>query len=561
MDTKKLEQSIETLRQTKDTWAALPLADKIQLLRQLSDGTIAVAHRQVAAALAAKGAAPSTHAEGEEYLAGPVVTVRNLRLLRETLTALATTGHRGLPSSAFRRLSNDRIAVDVFPQNALDKFLYPGFSAEVWLQEGVSMEEARRGLAGNVGQADRQGAVALVLGAGNVSSIGPLDVVYKMFVEGQVCLLKLNPVNDYLGPFIEEAFAPLIAGGFLRLAYGGGDVGAFLCGHEGIDEIHITGSDRTHDAIVFGGGEDGAKRKADNRPLNPKRITSELGNVSPIIIIPGDWTPSELKFQAENVATQMTNNAGFNCNAARVLITWQAWPQRVAFLDQLREILRRLPGRKAYYPGAQERQDRFSADHEGRVERYGPVGDGVLPWTLIVGVPAADQDNICFRSESFCALTAETSLPGSGAADYLGRAVAFCNDTLWGTLNAGLIVDPRTAKALGDELERALADLRYGTIVINHWAAMGYALGVTPWGAFPGHTNADIQSGLGIVHNTLLLDKVEKTVIRGPFKMFPKPPWFVTNKRTHKIAPKLIAFERSPKLALLPGIIINALRG
>ena len=52
--------------------------------------------------------------------------------------------------------------------------------------------------------------VALVLGAGNVASIGPLDVVHKLFVEGQVALLKLNPVNEYLGPFFEEAFADLI---------------------------------------------------------------------------------------------------------------------------------------------------------------------------------------------------------------------------------------------------------------------------------------------------------------------------------------------------------------
>ena len=93
-------------------------------------------------------------------------------------------------------------------------------------------------------QEDPEGAVALVLGAGNVASIGPLDVVYKFFVEGQVCILKMNPVNEYLGPFIEEAFAEFIERGYLELAYGGADVGAYLTDHEGIDEIHITGSDK-----------------------------------------------------------------------------------------------------------------------------------------------------------------------------------------------------------------------------------------------------------------------------------------------------------------------------
>ncbi len=43
-----------------------------------------------------------------------------------------------------------------------------------------------------------RGKLALVLGAGNVASIAPLDVLHKLFIENQVCLLKLNPVNDYL---------------------------------------------------------------------------------------------------------------------------------------------------------------------------------------------------------------------------------------------------------------------------------------------------------------------------------------------------------------------------
>ena len=174
--------------------------------------------------------------------------------------------------------------------------------------------------------------VALVLGAGNVASIGPLDVVHKLFVEGQVCLLKMNPVNAYLGPFIERAFKRLVDDGFLRLAYGGADVGEYLCQHESVDEIHITGSDRTHDAIVFGVGEEGARRKAENDPRNTKRITSELGNVSPVIIMPGSWTEADLRFHAENVATQMTNNAGFNCNAAKVLIMHEGWSQKTQFL-------------------------------------------------------------------------------------------------------------------------------------------------------------------------------------------------------------------------------------
>ncbi len=83
-------------------------------------------------------------------------------------------------------------------------------------------------------------------------------MLYKLLVEGQVCVLKMNPVNDYLGPFLEEAFGNLVRDGFVQLVYGGADVGDYLCHHPGIDEIHITGSAATHDAIVFGSGEEGA---------------------------------------------------------------------------------------------------------------------------------------------------------------------------------------------------------------------------------------------------------------------------------------------------------------
>lgn len=54
----------------------------------------------------------------------------------------------------------------------------------------------------------RVGKVALVLGAGNIAS--PLDAFQKLFLENQVVLLKMNPVNDYLTEYLEAALKPLI---------------------------------------------------------------------------------------------------------------------------------------------------------------------------------------------------------------------------------------------------------------------------------------------------------------------------------------------------------------
>ena len=143
-----------------------------------------------------------------------------------------------------------------------------------------------------------------------------------------------------------------------------------------MDEIHITGSDRTHDAIVFGTGEEGARRKAERRPLLAKKITSELGNVTPVIVVPGKWSDADLAFHAANVATQLVYNSGFNCVTTRVIVTWAGWPQREAFLGALRKVLAAVPPRNAYYPGAEERYAAFLAKHpEG--EQFG--GRGVRP--------------------------------------------------------------------------------------------------------------------------------------------------------------------------------------
>ncbi len=84
---------------------------------------------------------------------------------------------------------------------------------------------------------------------------------------------------------------------------------------------------------------------------------------------------------------------------------------------------------------------------------------------------------------------------------------------------------------------------------------------MTPWGAFPGHTPDDIQSGTGVVHNTLMFSRPQKTVVRAPFRVFPKPVWFATHRTAHRLTPKLAAFEAAPSPAKLPGILSLAVLG
>jgi hypothetical protein len=560
MDKIELDQAIEILQDNKERWARLPVTRKAELLEKLIQGVLSVSGRQVTTALEAKGIAPNSIESAEEWLSGPLIVLRNLRLLKQSLVEIARYGIPSIPGDKIHTRSDGQVVVDVFPGSLFDKLLYTGFHADVWMKPEVTLETLHETIASFYRLSQPQGKVALVLGAGNVSSIGPLDAVYKLFVEGQVCLLKLNPVNDYLGTFIEESFAPLIQEGYLRLAYGGAEVGSYLCEHPGIDGIHLTGSSKSHDAIVFGVGDEGEDRKRTNLPRLKKRITSELGNVSPVILLPGEWSEGDLKFQAENIATQLTNNAGFNCNAAKVLVTPATWDKRNFFLDALRKTLTQIPERRPYYPGALSRHARFIEAHP-EAEILGKKSEAGIPWTLIPGLDPERKSDICFREEAFCGIIAETPLSASDAADFLFKAVTFSNDILWGTLNACIIVDPETQAELGSLLDHAVSALRYGSIGINHWPAISYALGSTTWGAYPGHTLDDIQSGIGVVHNTLMFDKPQKSVIYGPFRIRPKPPWFVTHKSAHKLAPILAQFEAHPRFSILPSILWHALHG
>jgi len=550
----KLDQAVEVLQANKQRWAALPVEKKVEFVEVLSRDVFGVSDDLVAKTMDAKGIPAGSSAMGEEWGIGPLVILRYLRLLRENLRQISQYGAPRIPPKKLR-IRNDQVIVEVIPASSFDRLLYNA-RGEVWMQPDVTRENLPQNVASFYRQKQPTGRVALLLGAGNVAAIDFAGIAHELFVEGEVCMLKFNPVNDYIGPFVEKAFMSLIAEGFLQLAKGGADVGAYLCNHPGIEKIHITGNYRTYNTIVFGPGNEGEERRRLGQLKMLKPVTSELGNVGPVIVVPGPWSQSDLRFQAENVATQVENNAAFNCNSARVLITQEGWPQRKAFVDSVREVLRTSPARRAYYPGAFERYRRILEAHP-EAEPLGPKGDGVIPWTLVAGLDHSMSTDVCFTEEPFCGVLAETSLEARDATEFLKKAVAFSNKTLFGNLSACIIVHPKTAAELGPLLEEAIAGLRYGTVGINYWPAFGYLLGL-PWGAFPGNTADDIQSGTGFVVNSFMFDKPQKTVIYGPFRIRPKPVWLVTSKAVNAI-PKLAKFEANPRWSALPSIFLSAL--
>ena len=561
-----LDQAVTAVAAQRRAFARLAVVEKIDLLRAIAPRLSAVSHDWARAGCLAKGIAFDAPVGGEEWLAGPAPTARNVRLLIEGLSQVAKRGRPPLGRRVHTRADDGRLEVEVLPAGGWDPLLYQNLSCRVRLLPGLDEAAARERQAAFYQRSQPEGKLVLVLGAGNVSSIPVMDVLSKMFVEGAVCVLKMNPVNEWVAPFLERGLEPLVGRGFLRIVRGGADVGEYLCQQRDVDEIHITGSDKTHDRIVWGApGAEQERRKRAGEPVLCKPITSELGNVSPVAIVPGTFSEKELWFQARNLATMLVNNASFNCNAAKVIITARGWPQRERFLALFRKAVASAPARAPYYPGARQRYAEIVAGRT-RVEYFGAAGRAgadVLPWAFIPDLDQARTDEPIFQVEPFCGVIGHTDVGEADPVAFLAAATAFCNDRLWGTLNAALVIDrkseadPTIAKAL----DRAVADLRYGTVAINLWPAVGYGTVSPPWGGHPSATLANIQSGLGWVHNTFMLDGIEKSVLRAPSILAPKPAWYFDNRKCDVIGEKLADFEMRPRPTRLPSLVLSALRG
>ncbi len=561
----EIDQLLETLNDHNQEWADLSIRERIDLLEQVHSNIGTHAQRWVEAAVEAKQIPSGSPWEGEEWASGPWACLYGIDHLIKSLKVL-DAGKDLLSGTKIRTRADGQVIVRVHPADIYDQLLLNGVEAEVWMQPEVTRLTLKDHMAEFYREENPVGKVALVLGAGNIAAIAPLDVIYKLYAEGQVCILKMNPVNDYLGPILEDIFEPFVARGFLEFAYGGVEVGKYLSFHDIVEEIHITGSERTHDAIVFGVGDDAADRKKKDNPLNPRRVTSELGGVGPTIIVPGPWSDSDIAFQAEHVVTQKMHNGGFNCVASQVLVLPETWDKSAKFMDALRKTFNSIEPRAPYYPGAMDRLERA----EKQAENAEHFGDSRL---LITDIPS-EGDQYEFSNEFFCGVLAQTSLPGDDAEAFLRNAIDFANDTLHGTLGCNIIIHPKTMKKLGSKFEDLVAELRYGTIGINSWVGAGFLLGRAPWGAFPGHERNDIQSGVGVVHNALLFDKPQKTVVKAPFRQFPasiatgeftllpRPPWFATNEMAGEVMMRVskLAADDS-KWKHIPGIFAKALRG
>jgi len=484
-----------------------------------------------------------TVAEGEEWLGGPFASTIALQYYIDFL--------RNNTVITEDLINNNKI--HIFPNKPIEKLLFPFITADMHFSKNMSKSDIinSRGFGTRLGF---KNGISLILGAGNVSSIPLLDTIYDMVVNRHCILLKLNPVNEYLKPVFEKVFENFISRGFMVVTTGNINVSSYMTAHSGITNMHLTGSDKTYENIVYGSTlNEKDKGKKTLSKKNKKPFTTELGNVTPFIIHPGKWSTSEIKYQARKIVTAKLNNNGFNCIAAQVIVLPKNWKQSQQLVEAIKKQLATEKDRLAYYPNSIETLKRLKSNKTIFQENDLTCATPHLTKDL-------DLNDYYEKNEVWSSTLFFKYLEHDNDLDYVNKAISYVNQDVWGNLGVAVLIKKHDSKKVKDITKNYVDNLKYGTIAINEWPALGFIIPTMPWGGYPGNKDSDIQSGQGYVHNAYFFESPLKGVLYSKFKLpIVDPVWFTSNKKGSKVFKYLTYYQIENSKINLIKLIFSAL--
>jgi acyl-CoA reductase-like NAD-dependent aldehyde dehydrogenase len=527
----ELEQILSRLTAAAASFAVLSADARSDLARSTACRVADVAERWIDAAVALKGGGGSVPqaVAAEETATGPIAT---LRLLLITARAWREIGQTGVPRVKRLEIQHASgpgsfVALDVLPEPGLfDGTIFQGTSGIVRCVDPGGLDAFRASWRREAESRPRSGGVAVVLGAGNVTGLGPADAIDQIFGHGRGVLLKLHPLHAPLRRVVEDALAPLIEAGLLAIVVGDAEFARVAVAAPAVTHVHLTGGQATFDAIVWGP----AGPRPNAEPVLGKAITCELGNVTPWCVVPGRYTPRQLRFQAELVAGSIANNSSFNCIATKCVVTCRGWPQREEFLRLVAGRLGSLVPRPAWFPGA-------AAAWEDATGLRIPA-DGSLPWTFLTGCDP-DRDRRLLAREWFVPVATEVPLDAGDIEVFCCRAAEFSH-SLPGSLAASVTIPGSLSAADAARTNLFVEHLRYGVVAVNTWSAIAYTLGSVPWGGYPGATLLEPASGIGRVHDPLLLPLVHNAILRAPLASRLPAAWLPWHPQGERLARGLL---------------------
>ena len=541
-----IDRNISKLRVNSTEFLNLDESTLVTMLEQTIENIKTISYYWATLSSEKKGIL-SKSKEGEEWIGGPFACIYAIQYFIETIQ-----NNDELDKSKY---DDSNKSYKVFPTKNIEKLLFPFLEGEVRFGKNLNFDQINeyRGFANRFEKNDPK--ITLVLGAGNVSSIPVLDALFHMIAYKSVIYLKLNPVNDYLLPIFTQVFEPFITRGFMIITEGDMEASQYLTQHDGFQQTHLTGSNYTYENIVYGKTLSDKERSLKTYPkVNKKPITSELGNVTPIIVHPGNWSRSEIKHQAKKIVTAKLNNSGFNCIAAQVIVLPKDWKHTEKLKREIKYYLNKIGDTTSYYPGSTENLNELIDTNN-----YEQINKLTCSTPFLVS--DLDLEKQYGNEEVWSTALYFKEIPYKSYENYATSAIDYVNNELWGNLGVTVLIKNHNRKANKLILKSYVDNLNYGTVAINEWSALGFVIPTLPWGGYPGNKDNDIQSGQGYVHNSLLFESPQKGIVYSKFRLSPliDPPWFVTNKRAHRIFKHLTYYQATKSKINLVKLIFSTL--
>jgi acyl-CoA reductase-like NAD-dependent aldehyde dehydrogenase len=480
------KQAVDHLK--PEEWAATPAIERLHLLEEVRENMKAYADE-----LAAADAKMKNDLMGEalfsrdESMVATVVPVANTVTASIELYESLVKGEMLKPLS-ITKVDDGLYDIHVFPQHAKDRIMNAD-RKDVLRVKGEPTQ---------VNPLDKPAGIIAVSGAGNYSS--SLEMVKAMFWENCAVVHKPHRLNEATDRVWEKIFKPLVDVG--ALSFCDASEGRSLTQDPGLSKIYFTGSTSTAQAIMN---------------ATDTEVVSECGGNNPCIIVPGDrpWTEKEIQHQALQIATAAKLNSGAVCGRPQTLVTSKHWPQREELLAALNKaIAEDTPAAGTYYPGSDEVAAAFKENCPD-AETLKPEG-GKFKHADFLVITGVDEDSFAVTHEAFCQVIDEVPLDvPANTAEFLPKAVEFCNTKLLGTLGSMILIDEDTKKAHQGALDQAVTDLEYGGIAINTIPPFIFLSPYLTWGG--NEEGKAFVSGHGNFGNLLNYENVEKSIIEAGF--------------------------------------------
>eukprot|EP01060_Flectonema_neradi_P038513 TRINITY_DN8102_c0_g1_i3.p1 TRINITY_DN8102_c0_g1~~TRINITY_DN8102_c0_g1_i3.p1 ORF type:complete len:323 (+),score=58.44 TRINITY_DN8102_c0_g1_i3:788-1756(+) len=276
----------------------------------------------------------------------------------------------------------------------------------------------------------------------------------------------------------------------------------------------MTGGCATFDKIVWGDDKTKTKRRIETP------IEAELGAVSPYIIVPSDdWSDKQISHHARALAGWKCLNSSAVCASPQLLITSKNWKHKEAFMNSLKTAFTSTEGYPIFYNGTQDRVDQAANAYPAdQVQKIAPK-KGALKPIIVKSLTEKDLGSWSTQNEAFAPVLVNLEIEADGVKDFMKKTAEIVNsEKVFGSLSCSVMIHPTASEKIGnDGLDKWLKSMEWGTTSVNTWGGNGTLFPTGLWGAYPKHSPADVQSGIGVLSNALMYDFPQKQVLRSPF--------------------------------------------